>query len=82
MVLFVNLSITASMTLGIYLAANLLPYRWPFLLLMAWSIAMYALSSLAFWGAASRLFDVRQGKRLFSLVSAGDVVAAALRKRA
>ena len=36
---------------------------------------VYLLSNLEFWGLSALVFDVRQGKRLFSLISAGDVPA-------
>ena len=35
----------------------------------------YYLSNLQYWGSASLLFDVRQGKRLFGLLSSGESVA-------
>jgi len=35
----------------------------------------YVLSNLEYWGTASLLFDVRQGKRLFGLLSSGESVA-------
>ena len=37
--------------------------------------AVYYLSNLEYWGTASLLFDVRQGKRLFGLLSSGESVA-------
>jgi hypothetical protein len=36
------------------------------------------LTSLVFWGVAERLFNVRQGKRLFSLIGAGELAASIL----
>ncbi len=36
---------------------------------------LYLLNNLEFWGLASLLFDVRQSKRLFSVVSASDLPA-------
>ena len=35
----------------------------------------YQLSSLELWGVTSVIFDVRQGKRLFGVISAGDIPA-------
>ena len=35
----------------------------------------YLLENLEFWGLAALLFDVRQSKRLFAIVSAGDLPA-------
>ena len=36
---------------------------------------IYLLNNLEFWGAAALIFNVRQGKRLFSLLSVGESVA-------
>lgn len=48
---------------------------WIAFLLMAWFRFMYLLSSLEFWGLSAIIFDVRQSKRLFGLISAGDIPA-------
>ena len=45
-----------------------------FLMLGAFNVA-YLLNNLEFWGSAALLFDVRQSKRLFSIISAGDIPA-------
>ncbi|MGI4832218.1 MAG: cyclic nucleotide-binding domain-containing protein [Janthinobacterium lividum] len=39
---------------------------------------IYLLTSLEFWGVSAVVFDVRQGRRLFSVISAGDMPAKAL----
>lgn len=36
---------------------------------------MFSLVALGFWGLAGRLFDLREGKRLFGLVGAGEEVS-------
>src|SRR5207244_3215481 len=41
-----------------------------------WSEVLAALLSVSFWAQASRLLNVRQGKRLFGLIGTGDVIAA------
>jgi len=43
--------------------------------MMAWFYVLYLLNNLEFWGMSSLLFDVRQSKRLFGLISAGDIPA-------
>lgn len=43
----------------------------PFVLMM-WHRLMYLLNNLEFWGISAVVFDVRQSKRLFGLISAGD----------
>ncbi|WP_420152722.1 cyclic nucleotide-binding domain-containing protein [Siphonobacter sp.] len=39
---------------------------------------IYLLTSLEFWGVSAVVFDTRQGKRLFSIISSGDMPAKAL----
>ncbi|OIN57635.1 hypothetical protein BLX24_18840 [Arsenicibacter rosenii] len=40
--------------------------------------AIYLLTNLEFWGISALVFDVRQGKRLFSVISSGDMPAKAM----
>lgn len=44
-------------------------------LFLAFFNVFYLLNNLEFWGTVALLFDVRQSKRLFSIVSAGDIPA-------
>ncbi|MBC8152406.1 MAG: Crp/Fnr family transcriptional regulator, partial [Bacteroidetes bacterium] len=46
--------------------------------IMAGYRIIYLLTNLEFWGISAVVFDVRQGKRLFSVISAGDMPAKAL----
>jgi AAA family ATP:ADP antiporter len=48
---------------------------WFYYLLISWFSVLYMVDNLAFWGLASLLFDVRQSKRLFAVVSGGDIPA-------
>ncbi len=48
---------------------------WFFYVLMAWFNVLYLLNNLQFWGIAALLFDLRQSKRLFAVISAGDIPA-------
>lgn len=48
--------------------------NWVIFLLPVWYNVMWALMNLAFWGLAGRLFDVRQGKRLFGLLTGGKKI--------
>ncbi|ULQ50668.1 HEAT repeat domain-containing protein [Flavihumibacter fluvii] len=41
----------------------------------AWFYVLYLLNNLEFWGIAAQLFDIRQSKRLFGVVSAGEIPA-------
>jgi ATP/ADP translocase len=44
-------------------------------LMVAWYYILYLLGNLEFWGLSSLLFDIRQSKRLFGIISAGDIPA-------
>ncbi|MDP6041171.1 MAG: Npt1/Npt2 family nucleotide transporter, partial [Candidatus Latescibacteria bacterium] len=46
--------------------------------MLVWFTVLTALIHVAFWGLATRLLDVRQGKRLFGLVGAGEMVASVI----
>ena len=49
--------------------------KWFLYIFLASFNILYLLNSLEFWGLVALMFDVRQSKRLFSIVSAGDVPA-------
>jgi ATP:ADP antiporter, AAA family len=75
--------ITLAKTITVFIALSFLLFRFAvdamppvFLYLMlSWFNVLYLLNNLEFWGIASLLFDVRQSKRLFGLISAGDIPA-------
>lgn len=48
---------------------------WLILLLAAWNSLIYMLVGYAFWGLSALLFNVRESKRVFSIVGAGDIPA-------
>ena len=52
--------------------------KWPALAAFSWFFLVFSLTSLGFWNIASKLFNVRQGKRLFALVTTGEVIAYAV----
>ncbi len=43
--------------------------------MLAWFHTLYLLNNLQFWGIATIIFDLRQSKRLFGLISSGDIPA-------
>jgi ATP/ADP translocase/HEAT repeat protein len=43
--------------------------------MLAWFHTLYLLNNLQFWGIATIVFDLRQSKRLFGLISSGDIPA-------
>lgn len=49
---------------------------WIALALVVWYNVLTVLAGLEFWSLAGRMFNVRQGKRLYGLIGAGAVVAA------
>ena len=67
-VVFAALSI-----LCFWLANEFLSFYWLPLLLAGWYILLYMLVSYSFWGMASLLFNVRESKRVVSIISAGDI---------
>ncbi len=75
--------LTLAKSITLFMAVSFLLFRFAvdamppaFLYLMlAWFNVLYLLNNLEFWGITSLLFDVRQSKRLFGLISAGDIPA-------
>ena len=47
-------------------------------MMLIWMGPILTLLGLSFWGLAGRLFDLRQAKRLFGLISSGEVLSAIL----
>src|SRR6187551_728047 len=43
-----------------------------FFLLAVWSMLFYMVTGYAYWGLVSLLFNIRESKRVFSIVGAGD----------
>jgi ATP/ADP translocase len=57
------------------LAFEYIKTDWFLYWMLAWFNVLYLLNNLEFWGVASLLFDARQSKRLFGVISAGDIPA-------
>ena len=51
---------------------------WAAVAIMTGYRVIYLLTNLEFWGVSAVVFDVRQGRRLFSVISSGDMPAKAL----
>ncbi|MCP4550852.1 MAG: hypothetical protein GY834_02160 [Bacteroidetes bacterium] len=49
--------------------------KWLTLALFIWMRVFAYVQGISFWGLASRIFNLRQGKRLFGLISAGEVLS-------
>ncbi|MDP6358219.1 MAG: MFS transporter [Planctomycetota bacterium] len=71
---FLLLALLAS-TIGFRLGLEATDSRWLILALAMFMEAIYVFGGIEFWGLASRLFDVREGKRLFGLIGVGEVAA-------
>ncbi len=57
---------------GLYTESNQSYYLFG---LLAWYYVIYLLTNLEFWGLAALQFDIRQSKRLFGMIGAGDIPA-------
>ncbi|MEO7768734.1 MAG: hypothetical protein ABIS01_14990, partial [Ferruginibacter sp.] len=68
----VTLFMTVSM-LAFWVGAGNVQRDWFYYGMIAWFNVLYLLNNLEFWGIAAILFDVRQSKRLFAVISAGDI---------
>ena len=44
-------------------------------ILLIWTTLIYMITGYAYWGLVSQLFNVRESKRVFSVVGAGDIPA-------
>ncbi|MFC0775976.1 hypothetical protein [Terrimonas alba] len=73
-----NLAIVVLMAVSVvllWIANYQLKQDWFLYFLLAWFNVLYLLNNLQFWGIAAMLFDLRQSKRLFAVISAGDIPA-------
>ena len=65
----------AASILIIQISSNWIKEDWFDYLMFAWYYVLYLASNLCFWSITSTLFDVRQSKRLFAVISGGDIPA-------
>ncbi len=49
--------------------------KWLAFIMYTWVRVMVYITLVNFWGVAGRLFNIRQGKRIFGLISIGEVVS-------
>ncbi len=71
----ITTAIMAISTFLFWLTSSWIHSAWFYYGLLSWYYLLYLLNNLAFWGLASQLYDVRQSKRLFAVISAGDIPA-------
>ena len=62
-------------TLAFLVILKIFSVHWLILLLAAWNVLLYMLIGYAFWGLSALLFNVRESKRVFSIVGSGDIPA-------
>jgi len=62
-------------TLGFRLGLVFTDAGWLLFGLLVWYRVISILTDLEYWAVASRLYDVRQAKRLFGFVGSGEVIA-------
>lgn len=65
----------AGTMLLVRIGSTVITDNWLYYLSLSWFYVLYLLNNLEFWGIASRLFNIRQSKRLFGVVSSGDIPA-------
>ncbi|MCU0386032.1 MAG: hypothetical protein MUE38_08375, partial [Flavihumibacter sp.] len=65
----------AGTMLLVRVSSTVITDNWLYYVSLAWFYVLYLLNNLEFWGIASRLFNIRQSKRLFGVVSSGDIPA-------
>lgn len=75
-----KLSITLTLIIAVsmfffWIGPLFLSQDWFYYLMLAWFNVLYLINNLEFWGLAAQLYDVRQSKRLFGVISSGDIPA-------
>ncbi|PSR53077.1 hypothetical protein AHMF7605_05820 [Adhaeribacter arboris] len=58
-----------------WLEATIFSISWLPFFLSAWNLVVYMVVSYAFWGMTAIIFNVRESRRLFSVVGSGDIPA-------
>ncbi|QMU28325.1 hypothetical protein [Adhaeribacter radiodurans] len=58
-----------------WLEATLFSISWLPFFLSAWNLVVYMLVGYAFWGMTAIIFNVRESRRIFSIVGSGDIPA-------
>lgn len=73
--LLVNLALLLLVAAALWLLVLATDARWVSFAMFVWVGPAFSLLALGYWTLAGRLLDLRQGKRLFGLVGAGEEVA-------
>jgi hypothetical protein len=73
--LLLNLGVLLALASAFWIVGRFTDADWVVFLMFVVVGPMFNLIALGYWGLAGRLFDLRQGKRLFGLVGAGEEVS-------
>ncbi|KAA0256022.1 MAG: hypothetical protein EDX89_02865 [Acidobacteria bacterium] len=71
-----TLLVLAAVPLALFLVLRSSTAAWPAFALFVWCGVELHFTNIVLWSSANRTFTVRQGKRLFGLIGAGEIVAA------
>jgi len=69
-----NLATIVLITFFLWLGFNMTDSKWHVFIVLVMMGPLNIISMIGFWGTAGRLFTLRQGKRLFGLVDAGQII--------
>ncbi|MDQ4141530.1 MAG: NTP/NDP exchange transporter, partial [Bacteroidota bacterium] len=58
-----------------WIEATFFRFTWLPFFVSAWNMVVYMVVGYAFWGMAAIIFNVRESKRIFSVVGSGDIPA-------
>ena len=72
---FMVIILMTSSILILWIVNSQIEQGWFLYLMLAWFNVLYLINNLQFWGIAALLFDLRQSKRLFAVISSGDIPA-------
>ncbi|MGB0523213.1 MAG: hypothetical protein ACPGJS_09645 [Flammeovirgaceae bacterium] len=70
-----TLSVLLVLMVLFYIGVILTDAAWLIFVIYVWIIPFYTMIALQYWSMVMKLFDLRQGKRLFGLIGSGDVIS-------
>ena len=73
--LFIGISILLISVAFFTIGVNFFNHKWLTFLMFVWIRVLVFISVVGFWSLATKMFDIRQGKRLFGLISSGEVIS-------
>ncbi len=73
LIYFLMLSVT-----GLLLTYQFSDIKWLIFFLFVWNRVFVFVNGITFWSTASKIFDIQQAKRLYGLISTGEVVSSIL----